>query len=94
MTASGPVPTPAPECLNCGSPLAGSFCSSCGQKAASLHLTVHAFLHDALHEFLHLDGKIFRTMKLLVAKPGMLTRESRRAPRALHLVARRFRSST
>jgi hypothetical protein len=75
MTASAPVATPTPACLNCGSPLAGSFCSSCGQKAASTRLTVHAFVHDAIHEFLHLDGKIFRTMKVLVAKPGMLTRE-------------------
>lgn len=47
----------------------------CGQKAAALHLGLHNFLHDATHEFLHLDGKIWRTVKLLVAKPGMLTQE-------------------
>jgi hypothetical protein len=36
---------------------------------------VHDFVHEATHEFLHLDGKIVRTMKLLIAKPGMLTNE-------------------
>ena len=36
---------------------------------------MHDFVHDATHEFVHLDGKILQTVKLLVAKPGELTRE-------------------
>ena len=64
-----------PNCLNCGVELQGEFCHACGQKAASGHLGMHDFVHEATHEFLHLDGKILQTVKLLVAKPGELTRQ-------------------
>jgi hypothetical protein len=43
---------------------------------------VHDFAHEAVHEFLHLDGKILNTVRLLVFKPGQLTKdfvEGRRA---------------
>jgi hypothetical protein len=63
------------DCLNCGTELQGRFCHACGQKAGSLEVGVHDFVHEASHEFLHLDGKILNTMKLLLLKPGQLTRE-------------------
>jgi Protein of unknown function (DUF3667) len=34
---------------------------------------MHDLLHDVTHEFLHVDSKIFRTVKLLLLKPGFLT---------------------
>jgi hypothetical protein len=40
-----------------------------------LELTLHDVLHDSIHEFLHVDGKIFQTLKMLFTKPGFLTRE-------------------
>lgn len=61
------------ECLNCGSELQGAHCHVCGQKA-HLHRTIRAFLQDLLHGALHLDGKTWRTLPLLVRKPGELTR--------------------
>ena len=61
------------SCLNCGTELIGKHCHACGQKA-HLHRTVGAFFHDLIHGALHLDGKIWRTLPLLVAKPGKLTR--------------------
>lgn len=33
------------------------------------------FVHDVTHEVTHLDGKIFRTLWLLVRRPGLLTAE-------------------
>jgi Protein of unknown function (DUF3667) len=60
-------------CANCGAQLQGPYCQACGQKAASAHLGLHEVLHEVTHEFLHLDGKIFRTVKLLITKPGQLT---------------------
>jgi Protein of unknown function (DUF3667) len=36
---------------------------------------MHDLLHDVTHEFLHFDGKIVRTVKLLLTKPGFLTHE-------------------
>lgn len=61
------------ECRNCGAPLAGAYCASCGQKA-ELHRTIHALMHDLLHGALHFEGKIWHTLPLLAWKPGALTR--------------------
>ncbi len=63
-------------CLNCDTVLHGEYCSSCGQAAHEGHApTLGHFAHDLLHEFLHVDGKIFRTLKALLLKPGLLTEE-------------------
>jgi len=62
-------------CPNCSTPLAGPYCSACGQKVAPLAPTLGYFLHELTHEFLHVDGKIFRSVRLLLTKPGFLTRE-------------------
>lgn len=61
------------ECLNCGAPLSGAFCASCGQKA-ELHRTIRALMHDLLHGALHFEGKIWNTLPLLAWRPGALTR--------------------
>ena len=61
-------------CLNCGTPLAGPHCHSCGQRA-HVHRTLRAFFHDLLHGVLHFEGKTWRTLPLLLWKPGQLTRE-------------------
>ena len=60
-------------CLNCGTELVGAHCHACGQQA-HLHRTIGAFLHDLLHGALHFDGKTWRTLPMLVGKPGELTR--------------------
>ena len=77
-------------CLNCGAPLAGPYCHACGQKAGSLHVGLHDFVHDATHEFLHLDGKIVRTVKLLLTRPGLLTREFLAGRRAQYITPLRL----
>jgi hypothetical protein len=61
------------NCLNCGAPLSGPYCGQCGQHA-HVHRTLGAFFHDLLHGVFHLEGKIWRTIPLLVWKPGELTR--------------------
>src|SRR5919112_2689217 len=61
------------HCLNCGAELTGPFCYQCGQHA-HVHRTLSAFFHDFLHGVLHFEGKIWRTLPLLVWKPGELTR--------------------
>lgn len=61
-------------CLNCGTALVGAHCHSCGQRA-HVHRTLGAFAHDLLHGVLHFEGKTWRTLPLLVWKPGKLTRE-------------------
>jgi hypothetical protein len=61
------------SCLNCRTRLTGPFCNQCGQHA-HVHRTLSAFFHDFLHGVLHFEGKIWRTLPLLVWKPGDLTR--------------------
>ena len=62
------------NCLNCGTPLVGSHCHACGQRGHQ-HKTLGAFFHDLLHGVLHFEGKIWRTLPMLVWQPGKLTRE-------------------
>ena len=61
-------------CLNCGTALVGPHCHECGQRG-HVHRTIGAFFHDLLHGVLHFEGKTWRTIPLLVWKPGQLTRE-------------------
>lgn len=61
------------NCLNCRSPLLGDYCHACGQKG-HVHRSLGAFAHDLLHGVLHFEGKIWRTLPLLVWRPGELTR--------------------
>jgi len=69
-------------CRNCRASLHGRYCAACGQKATPLNPTVREFAHDFVHELLHVDGKIFQSVRHLVLSPGLLTRdhfEGRRA---------------
>lgn len=60
-------------CVNCGAALSGPYCAACGQKA-HVHRTLSAIWHDILHSVLHFDGKMWRTLPMLLFKPGELTR--------------------
>ena len=63
-------------CHNCGHVLTGAYCAACGQPEREGHPpTLGHFFHDLLHEFLHIDGKIFLTLKALFFHPGKLTEE-------------------
>ena len=60
-------------CLNCGTALIGEFCHACGQNG-HVHRTLGSIGHDLLHGVFHFEGKIWRTLPMLVAHPGSLTR--------------------
>jgi hypothetical protein len=61
------------SCLNCGTPLTGVYCSSCGQKA-HVHRSVRAFLQDFVQGLFNFEGKIWRTVPMLAWRPGEMTR--------------------
>jgi hypothetical protein len=63
------------SCANCGTQLAGPYCSACGQKATPLAPTLAYFFHELRDELLNVDGKIFRSVRLLLTRPGFLTLE-------------------
>jgi hypothetical protein len=70
--AAKPAHAPA-ECLNCGAMVTDAYCGACGQKG-HIHRSLSAIGHDLIHGVLHLDGKLWNTLPLLVFKPGRLTR--------------------
>ncbi len=72
-------------CGNCGAELQGAFCHACGQKVTGPDVSLHDFFHEAFHEFAHLDGKIVQTLRLLMTKPGMLTKEFLEGRRARYI---------
>ncbi|NNG25151.1 DUF3667 domain-containing protein [Telluria aromaticivorans] len=65
----------AGTCKNCGATTSGNFCQACGQ-ATHLHVpSAREFLHEFLSHYVALEGKLWRSLKLLLFKPGFLTRE-------------------
>lgn len=64
---------PPQDCPNCGARITSTFCADCGQKRDA-HRTLAAIGHDLLHGVLHLDGKLWTTLPLLIFRPGQLTR--------------------
>ena len=60
-------------CLNCGTALAGDYCHACGQRG-HVHRTLGVFWHDLLHSVVHFEGKLGRTLPMLLWQPGELTR--------------------
>jgi hypothetical protein len=62
-------------CLNCHTPLAGVYCHSCGQKDQPAVLPLRAIAGESIAEVFSLDGRLFRTLRMLFRKPGFLTSE-------------------
>ena len=60
-------------CRNCGETLRGAWCHACGQSG-HLHRSLLHLGEEVLHGLLHFEAKGWRTLPLLVARPGLLTR--------------------
>lgn len=61
------------NCLNCGTPLTGPYCSACGQKA-HVHRSLRAFMGDFVAGLMNFEGKFWRTLPMLAWRPGEMTR--------------------
>ncbi|HST08378.1 MAG TPA: DUF3667 domain-containing protein [Gemmatimonadaceae bacterium] len=72
---SVPVAPARAACLNCGEPLAGAFCSSCGQRDIPPYPSTRELAIDAISEFSGWDGRLAATFRALVRRPGLLTLE-------------------
>ena len=60
-------------CPNCGVERIGAYCHGCGQPG-HLHKNIMGLVHDIAHGVFHFDGKMWRTLPMLVWRPGELTR--------------------
>jgi uncharacterized protein DUF3667/uncharacterized protein DUF4286 len=70
-----PPAAEARRCLNCGGVVTGKHCAQCGQAADVHVLSMREVAGDVTHSLLHLDSRVWQTIKLLARKPGELTRE-------------------
>lgn len=61
------------NCLNCGATLSGPWCAACGQNS-NVHRTLASLWHDIAHGVFHFEGKVWRTLPMLLLRPGELTR--------------------
>jgi len=61
-------------CQNCGAALQGDFCHVCGQRADEPRRAVIGLVQDFFIETLAIDGKLARTLGLLLWRPGRLAR--------------------
>ncbi len=72
-------------CPNCNTLIAGNFCQGCGQ-AAHLHVpSAREFIHEFIAHYVALEGKLWKSMALLLFRPGRLTRDYIEGKRARHI---------
>lgn len=74
-------------CPNCENEFEKQFdyCPNCGQKNRSAQLYLKHFLHDFLDSAFSIDSKFFQTFKLLITKPGFLSKEFLSGKRSKYL---------
>ena len=77
-----PAPAEARTCPNCGRDRPESFCAHCGQSDRDYARALRSVAGEFLRETFELDSRLFRTLKLLMFRPGSLTREFSRNRRA------------
>lgn len=61
------------KCVNCGADIVGPFCAQCGQ-ASHPHRSLTHVVEEFLHGVLHFDTKAWRTLPMVIFRPGTLTR--------------------
>lgn len=74
---------PHPSCRSCGTAVIGKYCHECAEPAHAHPPSAGEFIHEFIGHYVALEGKLWRTLKLLVARPGELTRQylsGRRVP--------------
>jgi len=71
--------------MNCKAPLHGPYCSSCGQRHEPHVHSLLEFAAEAFESLTHADSRLWRTLWLLLSKPGFLTNEFFEGRRARYL---------
>ncbi|MCY3600904.1 MAG: DUF3667 domain-containing protein [Gemmatimonadetes bacterium] len=76
------TPAGARTCPNCGRDRPESFCAHCGQSDRDYARALRSVAGEFVRETFEVDSRLFRTLKLLMFRPGSLTREFSRNRRA------------
>jgi len=74
------------NCPNCNAVMNDSFCPTCGQERIHENdLQLKHLAHTLFHELFHLDGRLWKTLYLLVRRPGLLTLDYLEGRRMRHI---------
>jgi uncharacterized protein DUF3667 len=79
-----PAAAPA-RCANCDARLDGAYCSQCGQQAVDLHRPFRKLLSELIDDALSLDTRLVRTLRPLLFRPGLVTRDYLAGRRVAHV---------
>jgi hypothetical protein len=70
-----PRPIARGLCHNCGAAVSGNFCPECGQETTLHVASAREFVHEFIGHYVALEGKLWKTLALLLFRPGKLTAE-------------------
>jgi hypothetical protein len=73
------------DCLNCGAIVLGRYCHACGQENVVPHETFWHMIKHFFYDITHFDSKFFDSLKFLVTRPGLLSKEYMRGKRNSYL---------
>ena len=79
-----PVQSGVP-CANCGTVVEDRFCTTCGQLASDFHRPVWDLVMSSLADTFALDGRLWRSLPLLLFRPGRMTRNYLDGKRARYM---------
>ena len=66
----------AGACPSCGEEMLGEFCHACGERSPASHdPSLRGFFREGLEEVVDVDSRSLRTLRALLARPGLLTTE-------------------
>lgn len=72
-------------CQNCGTRVEDRFCPACGQLAATFHRPIMSLVAETISDTLTLDGRLARTIPILLFRPGRLTKNYTEGMRARYV---------
>jgi Protein of unknown function (DUF3667) len=63
------------SCRNCGADAPDRYCPRCGQETTQHLPSAREFVHEFILHYFAAEGRLWRTLKVLVLQPGRLTVE-------------------
>jgi len=63
------------NCRNCGEVLTGQYCAHCGQRSKVRIISLWELLKDLIGDLIEWDSRMWRTLRPLLFRPGLLTLE-------------------
>ena len=68
------VQPPGEPCRNCGTVVTERYCTRCGQLASNFHRPFFSLVTSSLADTFALDSRLWRSVPLLLFRPGRMTR--------------------